>query len=115
MGRAFEALGQTEAAAKHYADALEIDPRSATALDSFAVLRFRQQRYEEALGFYGTLIEIGEANAQVHANVGAALYNMGRPEQALRSLERALSLAPDLEMARTGVEKLRETMGEERQ
>ena len=102
MGRALEALGRTEEAAGHYADAPEIDPRSATALDSFAVLRFRQERYEESLGFYGTLIEIGEVNAQVHANVGVALYNMGRPEEALRSLERALSLDPDLDMARTG-------------
>lgn len=115
MGRSLEALGRTEAAEDHYADALEIDPRSATALDSFAVLRFRQQRYEEALGFYGTLIEIGEANAQVHANVGVALYNMGRREEALASLERALALDPDLEVARTGVETLRETLEEEQQ
>ena len=115
MGAASEEMGRTEAAAEHYARALEIDPRSAAALGSFAVLRFRQQRYEEALGFYGTLIEIGEANAQTHANLGAVLYNMGRPEEALASLERALALDPDLEVARTGAAKLRETLRTERQ
>jgi len=115
MGRASQELGRTEAAAEHYARALEIDPRSAIALDSFAVLRFRQQRYGEAIRLYEALIEIGKANAHVHANVGVALYNLGKPEEALESLERALSLDPDLEIARTGVEKLRETLGDEQQ
>ena len=96
MGRTLEALSRTEEGARHYADALKIDPRSATALDSFAVLRFRQQRYEEALALYGTLIEIGEANAQVHLNMGATLHRLDRAEEARRSIERALELDPSL-------------------
>ena len=78
MGRASAELGRTQAAAEHYERALEIDARNAEALDSFAVLRFRQQRYEEALGLYETLIEIGEANAQVHANMAATLLSLGQ-------------------------------------
>ena len=113
MGRASAELGRREAAAQHYVRALEIDARNAKALDSFAVLRFRQQRYEEALRLYETLIEIGEANAQVHANMGAMLYNLDRPEDALRSLDRALSLDPAL--ARTGLGEMRDTLRQERQ
>ena len=113
MGRASQALGRTEAAAERYERALEIDARNAKALDSFAVLRFRQQRYEEALGFHETLIEIGEANAQVHASMGATLYYLDRPEEALRSLDRALSLDPAL--ARTGFGEMRDTLRRERQ
>ena len=113
MGRALVELGRMEAAAEHFARALEIDSRNAKALDSFAVLRFRQQRYEEALRLYETLIETGEANAQVHANVGATLYYLDRPDEALRSLNRALSLDPNL--ARTGFEEMRDTLRQERQ
>ncbi len=113
MGRASAELGRTEAAAEHYARALEIDARNAKALDSFAVLRFRQQRYEEALRLHETLIEIGEANAQVHANMGATLYHLDRPDEALRSLDRALSLDPTL--ARSGFEEMRDTLRQERQ
>ena len=108
MGRAFLALGRTEAAAENMERALEIDSWNAKALDSLALLRFRQQRYEEALQLYEVLIETGEASAQTHANVGATLYYLGRPEEALRSLERARVLDPTLEVAPTGFEKTRD-------
>ena len=113
MGRASEALGGTEAAAEHFARALEIDAQNAEALDSIAVLRFRQQRYEQALRLYETLIEIGEANAQVHANMAATLLSLDRPEDALRSLDRALSLDPAL--AATGLGDMRDALRREQQ
>ena len=115
MGRAFAALGRTEAAAESMERALEIDSRNAKALDSLALLRFRQQRYEEALHLYEVLIETGEASAQTHANMGATLYHLGRPEEAARSLERARDLDPTLEMARTGLERLRGTSQQEQE
>lgn len=110
MGQALEELGRMDAAAEHYESAFEINPRSAKTLNSLAALRFRQQRHEEALRLWETLVEIGGADAQVHANVGAVLSLLDRPEEALRSLDHALSLDPDLEVARTGVEYLRETL-----
>ena len=113
MGRAFVALGRTEAAEEHYARALEFDSRNPRALDSLAVLRFQHQRYEEALHLYETLIEVGGDSAQVHANLGATLYYLGRPEEALRSLDRALSLDPDL--ARTGLEEMRDALRQKQQ
>ena len=113
MGRAFQQLGRMETAEEHYARALEIDARNAKALDSLAVLRFRQRRYEEALGLYETLIEIGDANARVHANMGAALYNLDRPDEALRSFDRALSLDPTL--TGTDLEEMRGALRQERQ
>ena len=104
MGRAYQALGRMEMAEEQYARALEIDPRNATALDSFAVLCFAQQRYAEALRFYETMIEMGGANARVHANKGAALYYLGRRDEAHDSLERALLLDPSL--AEAGFEEM---------
>ncbi len=108
MGRAYQQLGRWEEAANQYERALEIDADNATALDSFAVLRFGQQRYEEALSLYESLIRIGEDNARLHANMGATLYYLGRPDEALRSLDYALSSDPAL--AGTGFEEMRDML-----
>ena len=113
IGQASMELGREEAAAEHYARALALDARNTKALDSLAVLRFRQQRHEEALHLYRAMIDIGEANAQLHANVGAVLYQLGRPEEALRSLERARALDPTLELIWTGVQEPRDTSQQE--
>lgn len=40
------------------------------------------------------------------------LYRLGRPEEALRSIERALALDPDLESARLGLEQVRKALGQ---
>ena len=45
--------------------------------------------------------------AQTHANVGVALYYLGRVDEAVRSFEHALSLDPALETARTALEGIR--------
>ena len=113
MGRAYQALGRTPQAAKQYERALAINPDSAKALDSFAVLRFRQQRYEEALRLYEDLVEIVGTDAQIHANMGVALFHLDRRAEALRRLDRALSLDPAL--AATGLARLRDSLRQERQ
>ena len=115
IGHASLELGRVEAAAEHLERALAIDSRNARALDALALLRFRQQRYDEALRLYEMLIDIGEGGAQVHANLGATLHYLGRPEEALRSLERARALDPTLEMAGTGVEESRGTSQQEQE
>ena len=107
MGHAAQELGRPAAAAEHYERAVQIDPRDAEAIDRLAMLRFREQRYEVALDLYRTLVEINQNSAQSHANMGAALYYLDRPEEAIRSFEHALSLDPNLEAARTGLQQLR--------
>ena len=107
MGRAAQELGRFEAAAGHYARALQIDPQDSATLDRFAMLRYGQQRYAEALDLYRTLLEIDPGSAQTHANLGVTLYYLGRVAEAARSFEHALSLDPDLKTARTALEQLR--------
>ena len=109
MGLAEQELGRPEAAAGHLERALLFDPREAGALDHLALVRYRQERYTEALELYWRLLEIHPDNAQTHANLGATLYHMGRIDEAVRSFERALSLDPDLATARTALEGIRKT------
>ena len=108
MGRAALALGRVEAAAEHLESALQLDPRNAEVLDYLALVRFRQQRYETALELYRRLVGIAPDNAQAHANLCAALFYLGRLDEAADSFEHAHSLAPGLATARIGLENIRQ-------
>ena len=112
MGRAWAELGDAEAAAEQYQRALRIEPRNPEALDHLAMTRFGQRRYEDALALYRTLLEIDPDSASTHSNVGAALYHLDRPQEALPSIERALALDPDLEIARTGLAEVRKILNQ---
>ena len=107
MGRAAAELGRYETATGHLESALQHDPHDKEALDQLALLRFNQQQYEVALELYETLLELTPEVAQVHANRGATLYNLGRVDEAVASFERALSLDPGLETPRAALEQLR--------
>ena len=109
LGRAAQKLGRPEAA-EHYARAVENHPHDREALDHLAMARFGQQRYEEALALYRTMIEMYPDNALTHSNLGATLYHLGRLEEALVSIERALALDPDLEIARVGRRQVRQAL-----
>ena len=103
LGRAAQQLGRPDAA-QYFARALQHDPHDHEALDHLAMVRFGQQRYEEAYALYRTMVQINPDSAVTHSNLGAALYHLGRFEQALESIERSLALDPDLENARIGRE-----------
>ena len=106
MGRAAARLGRSDEAAAYYERAVELGPRNPAGLNRLASARFRDRRYEEALALYRTVLEVRPDSARTHSNVGATLYILGRPEEARRSFERALTLDPTLELARSGIERL---------
>ena len=113
MGRAALGLGHPPAAAEHLEGALELNPRDAVALDYLALIRFQQQRYAAALELYRRAVELNPDNAQTHANIGAALYYLERIDEAVRSLEHALSLDPTLKMARDARDGIRKALARE--
>ena len=101
-GHALRELGHAEAAEEEYEAALAMDPLNADALDYLAMSRFGGQRYAEALALYRRLVEVKSDSAIIHSNLGAVLHHLGRNEEALASIERALALDPDLELAQVG-------------
>ena len=109
MGLAEQELGHPEAAAGHYEMALKLDPDDTEALDRLALVRYHQQRYAEALELYRRLAAIKPDGAQIHANVGAALYFLGRVDEAMASFEHALALDPELETARAALARIGKT------
>ena len=94
LGRALQEVGRPEAAAERYEHAMQMEPHDREALDHLVMMRFGQQRYEEARELYRRMLEIDSGSAQTHSNLGAALYQLGRLEEALRSIERAPGLGP---------------------
>ena len=106
-GRALQELGQPGEAAEHYERALEINPRSPQAVDRFAMMRFGQKNYQEALRLYRTLVELQPDSAQTHSNLGASLFYLNRLDDARRSFERALALDPTAKTAQVGLKEVR--------
>ena len=107
LGQALQELGRRQAAATHFARAMALDRSHQGVLDRLAASRFHQKRYLEALDLYRALAGVDPDNAQNHSNMGACLYNLGRLDEALRSFQTALTLKPDLAMARAGLEQVR--------
>ena len=101
LARVAQALGRPEAAGEQYERALAIKPRDPDTLRRLISLRFEQQQHEKALDLLRTLADAGPGNAEVHLNMGVVLHYLGRTDEALESLDRALSLDPALEKART--------------
>ncbi len=114
LGKAARETGRTEMAASYYERALQGDPRRTDALLGLAMVRFRQQRYAEARPLLQTIIEMEPGHALAHANMGVALYHLGRKREAVESIDRALALDPTLERVRAGRARILESMGQRR-
>ena len=113
-GRTLLGLGRDDAAAAHFERAIEREPNHAEALDHLALWRFGRQEYEQALALYRAHANLVPDDPTVHANTGVTLYFLGRSEEALASLERALQLDPTHETARRLATDLRGTVAEGR-
>ena len=74
--------------------ALERCPRYAAALSDYGELLLDRQRYEDVLQLSRTAVEVDPYNATAWANQGRALFHLGRTDQALQSLDRALAIDP---------------------
>ena len=100
LGKTLQGTGRAGAGEAHFRQALQLDPHNLEALEYVAASDFRRKRYRQALELYRRQLEIDSDKATTHANIGAALHFLGRTEEAIRSLERALALDPTLETAR---------------
>lgn len=94
LGVTHENRGQYREAGDFYRRALQAKPRARDALYNLARLLNGDREYRESLELYRRLLAIDPDNANAHAGMADTLAWLGRPRQALRSLERAQVLDP---------------------
>lgn len=62
-------------------------------MDYLAQKDIKNEKYEDALAKYYSLLEDDGERAATHSNIGVILNNMQKPEDSLKSLQHALKLA----------------------
>ena len=98
MGEAAMELGQA-GAAEYFERALAVDPLEYASLDRLAMLRFNEERYQDALELYDAMRELQPGSHTLHTNLGLTLHRLGRNEEARENILQALEIDPEYELA----------------
>lgn len=86
--------------------ALSIKPDEAAFIDSMGWVQYRLNNYEEALVHLRRALELFQ-NDEVAAHLGEVLWVTGEEEEAVRVWQEALELAPDSEILKDVILRLR--------
>lgn len=105
-GIALYHLGRLDEAEEAYLRALQLCPRYGAALADLSTLRLDQERYEEALDLSRSATDFDPYRATGWTNRGIALSYLGRGDEALESLDRALGLDPGQQRAREARDRI---------
>ena len=99
LGRSYEALGQVELAAVHYAEANDLNRKneqgSATPPLLLGTLLYRQSKLDQAEQHLREALSYDETSSRVHYWLGLILERRFSNEAAIRELTRAAALAPE--------------------
>ena len=63
----------------------------------------RKGNYEEAIGWHNSACQRGPRNSEAHIALGMALAHAGRKNEAMKALEKALTLDPASELAKEAI------------
>jgi tetratricopeptide (TPR) repeat protein len=93
LGYVLERLGMADEAFEAYKESLVIDPESATAHYNLATHLARKKEYSDAERHLRQAIKI-MPNAQAYAGLGAVLWQQGKADEAISSLQTAIEENP---------------------
>ena len=96
----FDERKRYEEALACYAEALDLDPRSAPVWYNKGISFYELEQYEEALACYDKVLDLEPDHAKVWNNRGNTLSQLKRYEEALACYDKALDLEPDHATAR---------------
>lgn len=108
IAHAYKELGVFDHALDYLNRADSMQPGSQEVLNLMGFCRFKQKRYEEAIGCFRKAIEIDPGSAIDYANIGSCLRDKGDPEGAKAMYRKALSLDTTIDFARENLERLSE-------
>ena len=98
-------------------DALSLAEKASPGLKEIYNLRgfcyFKLKKHNESISSFERVIELDPGSAIDYANIGSNLRELGHKQEAIRLYRIALELDPDIDFARTSLEKLEaETAGQ---
>ncbi len=91
--------GNLADAERLYREVLQQQPNHFDALHLLEVIALQTQHTEQAVELIGKAIGLDAKVAGAHCNLGKALRDLNRPEEALASYDTAIGLEPDFAMA----------------
>ncbi|WP_103985958.1 glycosyltransferase family 41 protein [Methylobacterium sp. 190mf] len=94
LGLAFQAIGNLVAAGSAFEKALELDPALDDTRANLAIVYQDTGRQQDAADCWRDLIARVPGSAEFHNNLGAVLHRLGRTEEAIANLEKALEINP---------------------
>lgn len=92
LARLDDEAGRPEEAARHYRQALEVNPRDFLAAMNLGTGAARQRRWEEARKWLQRAAEIEPRSDDAQANLGTVYLALGDLDRAAEHLDRALAL-----------------------
>lgn len=107
LGQFYLQRDQLQMAAEAYRASLALDPRQLAARNALAVLDARAGRLEEAATALRELAAEYPQSAQPLGNLGFVYYLQGQLVQAASTLERAVALGGDIDLARNNLQLVR--------
>jgi tetratricopeptide (TPR) repeat protein len=87
--------GRLRQAGELYQRILSVDPNHADALHLAGVLLLQGKHFAPAIETISRAIEVNPGVAKYHSNLGNALRDCGRPEEAVAAYRRALEIEPE--------------------
>ncbi len=99
--------GDMNAASQNFMKAIQLDPKTLEPYMNFATILIERHQYEPALEILLRAKEVQPLNDFVHLKVGLTLYQLGRKEEALSSVEECLRLNPNSPAGKQVIEQLR--------
>ena len=92
---AYLELGRMELAESAARRGLKLEPGYANSLYVLGLIRFRQERFEEAIDYMSQAVKARPDFVQAYVDLGVALFEAGYPATGENSIRKGLLVAPN--------------------
>ena len=108
LAEALLVLGRDAEAEEAFQQVLAVRPSHAFALNRLGIAFRRQKKYDRAVAHYLKALGLNPEDENLHFNLGRCYLEMGRLEEARKSLEQALASCPEMAEAQDLLTRLSE-------
>ncbi len=106
LGQAYGQLAKWDDAERAYKKLLGNDDESSVAYNGLARVSIVKKHYDEAVDYALRAVGLTHQFPRAHYNLGVALAETGKTEQAIQALETCVSMAPGYKLAHLWLAKL---------